>query len=277
MLTIAHYRSKSGGFPASVLAVRHRRHLELVRRLRADGTASVGELARILGVSSATIRRDLRQLDRAGVLVRVHGGATVDTATVDTVADWSAERPFAEVAADQAGDKALVARRAAGLVEDGEVLLLDIGTTTVMLARELRGRPVTVITASLAVLDVLRDDPKVELILLGGLLRRTYLSLVGTLTEDALSQVRADRAFLGASGVRSTGVLDTTLVEVPVKRAIVAAADRVVLLADRHKLPGTGSLRVCGLGAVDVLVTNRGADPGTLEVCAGAGTQVLLA
>ena len=88
-------------------------------------------------------------------------------------------------------------------MRDGEVLLLDIGTTTMMLARHLRGRPVTVMTASLAVVDVLRDDEQVELWCSAAALRRPYLSLVGVLTEDALAQVRADRAFLGASGVRA--------------------------------------------------------------------------
>jgi DeoR/GlpR family transcriptional regulator of sugar metabolism len=262
--------------------VRHQRHTELVRRLRDGGATSVEDLARTLGVSTATIRRDLSQLDRAGVLVRVHGGAYLSDVAdgpregVDPARDWYRERTFAEVAAAHAPDKDAVAQRAASLVRDGDVLLLDIGTTTVMLARALRGRSVTVITSSLAVLDVLRSDDRVELILLGGMVRRAYHSLVGILTEDALRQVRADRAFLGASGIRADGeVLDTTLIEVPVKRALAAAADQVVLLADRHKFPGTGSLRVCGMRDVDVLVTNDGADPGTLTACAAAGVEVL--
>jgi DeoR/GlpR family transcriptional regulator of sugar metabolism len=254
-------------------AVRHRRQVDIVRRLRAGGTVSVEDLARELDVSAATIRRDLQQLDRAGALTRVHGGAHLSG---HAVLDSEPDRPFAEVAASHAADKDQVARLAARMVRDGEVLLLDIGTTTMMLARRLRGRAVTVMTASLAVVDVLRDDDQVELVVLGGALRRPYLSLVGVLTQDALGQVRADRAFLGASGVRADGqVLDTTGVEVPVKRALIAAADQVVLLADRHKLPGSGSLRVCALKDIDVLVTNDGADPATLDACAAAGVEVL--
>jgi len=133
-------------------------------------------------------------------------------------------------------------------------------------------------TASLAVLDVLRDAPSVDLILLGGLVRRAYLSLVGVLTEDALRAVHADLAFLGASGVRADGeVLDTTLVEVPVKRALIKAADRSVLLAGRHKFPGTGALRVCGIADLSVLVTNGGADAATLRTCGDLGVEVLTA
>jgi DeoR/GlpR family transcriptional regulator of sugar metabolism len=244
------------------------RHAEIMRRVRLSGATSVRDLASQLGVSPSTIRRDLEVLDRDGTLRRVRGGALADADT---------DRPFAEVAAADEQDKEAVAARAARLVRDGEVILLDIGTTTMRLARRLRGRRVTVVTSSLAVLDALRADPEVELLLLGGMVRRTYHSLVGVLTETALSQVVADRVFLGASGVRPDGQLvDTTLAEVPLKRAMIAAAGQVVLLVDRHKFPGTGALRVCGPEDIDVLVTNEGADATTLRHCAAAGAEVLL-
>ncbi|GAA2408339.1 DeoR/GlpR family DNA-binding transcription regulator [Nonomuraea africana] len=210
-------------------------------------------------------------LDRDGTLRRVRGGALAD-------ADADDDLPFAAVAALSEHDKEAVAVRAAGMVRDGDVVLLDIGTTTMRLARQLRGRRVTVVTSSLAVLDVLRADPAVELLLLGGMVRKTYHSLVGVLTEAALSQVCADRVFLGASGVRPDGQLvDSTLAEVPLKRAMIAAAGQVVLLVDRHKFPGTGALRVCGPEDIDVIVTNEGADEPTLRNCAAAGAEVLLA
>ncbi|MET8005715.1 DeoR/GlpR family DNA-binding transcription regulator [Nonomuraea glycinis] len=244
------------------------RHAEIMRRVRLSGATSVRDLASQLGVSPSTIRRDLEVLDRDGTLRRVRGGALADADT---------DRPFAEVSAADEQDKEAVAARAARLVGDGDVILLDIGTTTVRLARRLRGRRVTVVTSSLAVLDALRADTEVELLLLGGMVRRTYHSLVGVLTETALSQVVADRVFLGASGVRPDGQLvDTTLAEVPLKRAMIAAAGQVVLLVDRHKFPGTGALRVCGPEDIDVIVTNEGADETTLRNCAVAGAEVLL-
>jgi DeoR/GlpR family transcriptional regulator of sugar metabolism len=249
------------------------RQRSILGRLSAHGTVTTDELAALCGVSAATVRRDLSELERQGALRRVHGGAV----SLDGP-DADATRGFAEVAASDAAEKQAVAARAAAMVRDGDCVVLDIGTTTMMLARALRGRPVMVVTASLAVLDVLRDDPEVELVLLGGMVRRTYHSLVGPLTEDALRQVHGSHVFLGASGVRADGtVLDTTMVEVPVKRALLRAADRSVLLVDRHKLPGTGSLRVCGPGEVDVLVTNEGADPDTITACREAGTEVLYA
>ncbi|TQJ49435.1 DeoR/GlpR family DNA-binding transcription regulator [Phycicoccus sp. SLBN-51] len=249
------------------------RQRSILGRLTAQGMATTEELAALCDVSAATVRRDLVELERQGALRRVHGGAVALDGP-----DADATRGFAEVAASDASEKAAVAARAAALVEDGDCVILDIGTTTMMLARALRGRPVTVVTASLAVLDVLRDDDAVELVLLGGMVRRPYHSLVGALTEDALRQVHGSHVFLGASGVRGDGtVLDTTMVEVPVKRALLRAADRSVLLVDRHKFPGTGTLRVCGAGELDVVVTNEGADPDTITACREAGTEVLYA
>ncbi|MGW4471369.1 DeoR/GlpR family DNA-binding transcription regulator [Nonomuraea sp. NPDC004354] len=251
--------------------LQHLRHAEIMRRVRLAGATSVLDLARQLGVSPSTIRRDLEVLDRDGTLRRVRGGALADV-------DVDDDHPFAEMAAVDERDKEAVAVRAARMVHEGDVVLLDIGTTTMRLARRLRGRRVTVVTSSLAVLDVLRTDTEVEVLLLGGMVRRAYHSLVGVLTEAALSQICADHVFLGASGVRPDGQLvDTTLAEVPLKRAMIAAGERVVLLADRHKFPGTGALRVCGPEDIDVIVTNEGADERTLRACAAAGTEVVLA
>jgi DeoR/GlpR family transcriptional regulator of sugar metabolism len=237
--------------------------------VRLSGVVSVETLAANLGVSRSTIRRDLQCLDAEGMLRRVRGGA-------DRVADGD-RVPFRQVATLHADDKERVARRAAELVADGEVVLLDIGTTTARLARMLRARRITVITSSLAVVDELRDDPAVELLVLGGVLRRNYLSLVGPLTEQALREVRAHRLFLGTSGIARDGqVMDSTLVEVPVKRAMIACAEHTAVLADRGKFPGTGLLPVCGPRDINLIVTNEGADADTLAACARAGTEIVL-
>ncbi|MCR6487593.1 DeoR/GlpR family DNA-binding transcription regulator [Amycolatopsis sp. OK19-0408] len=242
-----------------------RRHELILRALRAEGPAPVGVLAERLGVSQATVRRDLGQLGREGRLTRVYGGAMA-----------AGEEPIPRVAAERADEKEAVARRAADLVADGDTVLLDIGTTAHRLARHLRDRALTVLTSSLTVYEELKDAEDVRLVLLGGVVRRSYHSMVGFLTEDALRQVHADTVFLGASGVRGDGqVMDSTGVEVPVKRAMVAAGDRVVLLADAGKFPGTGLARVCGPDALDMVVTSAGADEPTCAVLAEAGVEVL--
>ena len=250
--------------------MRYLRHRAITDAVRANAV-SVHDLVDSLGVSEATIRRDLAELASAGVIRRVHGGAA-------PVSEVEIDRPYEEVADDAAAAKRAIARRAAQLIRDGDSVLLDIGTTTGALARELRGRRITVITSSLAVVDELREDPVVEVVVLGGLLRRRYHSLVGTLTEESLRQVRASIVFLGTSGVSVAGeVLDTTSVEVPTKRGLIASGDRVVLLADHTKFPGQGSLRVCDLDAISTLVTTATADPHTLEVARARGTEVIFA
>jgi DeoR/GlpR family transcriptional regulator of sugar metabolism len=249
----------------------HERAEKIIERLREQGTVSAQELMRWLQVSAPTIRRDLERLEHEGVLRRVHGGAFLPHAPAPS------ESPFAEVVNDNAAGKDAVAARAAELVTPGQVVLLDIGTTTMRIARQLAGKHVTVITASLAVLDVLRHDDVVELVLLGGSVRRNFESLVGPLTQDALATVTADIAFLSCTGVRPDGsVVDDISQEAALKRAMVRCANRVVLAAPAGKFPGTGSLRICRLDEVDDLITTAGADESTLERCRQAGGSVVV-
>ena len=225
--------------------------------------------AGLLNVSEATVRRDLAHLERSGVLARVRGGAALST---------TSEPPFAQVSTSHLDEKTAVAQRAANLVEDGDVVLLDIGTTTHRLAVALRGRSITVVTSSLAVLEVFEHDAATEVIVLGGALRRNYRSLVGFITEQALRQIHVHKLFLGTSGILVNGsVLDTTVVEVPVKQGMIASADHVTLLADSGKFPGSGVARVCGPDAIHTLVTMPGADEPTLDAFRDAGCDVLTA
>lgn len=240
----------------------------IVELVRAHGGVSVTELAASLGVSTSTIRRDLAVLDQQGRLLRVHGGGAPE-------AD---DQPFHSVATRSSEEKERVGALAASLVQDRDVVVLDIGTTCAAVARHLRGREVTVVTASIAVVDVLRDDRSVEVIVLGGLLRPSYLSLVGTLTENALRELSADIGFICTSGVREDGfVMDSTGTEVPIKHAVRDAAERTCLLATSDKFPGTGVLPVCRLADLDAVVTTADPTHTPLASLAGTTTEVLTA
>ncbi|BCL24170.1 DeoR family transcriptional regulator [Streptomyces tuirus] len=244
-----------------------RRHQLILRALRAGGPAAVTDLSGQLGVSPATIRRDLVKLEEDGLLTRVHGGAVVE----------EGDQPFAEVAEVRVNEKDAIAARAAAMIKDGESVLLDIGTTAYRLARQLHGRRLTVITSNLVVYEELADDEGIELVLLGGMVRREYRSLVGFLTEDNLRQLHADWLFLGTSGVRPGGqVMDTTVVEVPVKRAMIKAGGKVVLLADAAKFPGNGMAKVCGPEELDAVVTNEPVDAATRASFEEAGVEVVV-
>ncbi|MFD0443169.1 MULTISPECIES: DeoR/GlpR family DNA-binding transcription regulator [Streptomyces violaceusniger group] len=258
-----------------------KRHAKIVNSLRmTGGVASVRGLAEQLQVSESTIRRDLTLLDRDGELIRTYGGAALSLrADAQAAAEKPEdEEPFDVSASHDMAMKEAMATRAAELVVDDSVVVLDIGTSTALIARRLRGRPVTVITSNVAVLDELRDDDTVRLVMLGGVLRRNYQSMVGSLTEAALRQISADLLFLSCTGVRASGhVVDNMAVEAPIKQAMIEVADSVVLVATESKFPGTGSLRLCSLSDVDVLVTTAGADPQTLEVFRQAGGKVISA
>jgi len=246
--------------------IARRRHEMILEVLRAHGPAEVADLSRELGVSDATVRRDLASMAKAGLLERVHGGA----ALLDTC------EPPLNVTADHSDAKARVGALAATLVRDGDVVLVDNGTTTSHLARKLRGREVTVITCSMAVYDELARDETVGLVLLGGGVRRDSRSLVGFLTEQAIRQVHADVLFLGTSGVRPDGaVLDTAAVEVPLKRAMLEVAERTVLLADSSKFPGKGVARVCSAFDLAAVVTEPEADAATLARLRDRGVELL--
>ncbi len=222
------------------------RRQEILRAVR-SGSSHVSDLAESFGVSEMTVRRDLRALARDGKLERVRGGALNATS----------ERPFEEVAVERFEAKDRIGAAAAALVEDGHTVMMDIGTTTLQAAHHLHGCDITVVTTSLAIYDELLPDPAIDLLLPGGYVRRIYRSLVGVVAEDSLRQLRADVLFLGTSFVDAElGVWDTTMVEVPIKRAMIGAADRVVLLADAAKFSMSGLVRVCDAGAIDHIVTD---------------------
>ena len=232
------------------------RQLRIIAHVRERGFVTVSELCELYRVSEATIRRDLDALAEAGQVRRLRGGAGDIQGTVRPEPDL---RSFAEVAAGSASAaKQAIAERAAGMVEDGDVIALDSGTTVASMCRYLFHRSLTVATASLPVVEALQAAPTVDLIVIGGVLRPSYRSMVGHLAESMIGQLRFDKVFLGTAGVTASGdVMDSTPSEVPIKRAMLASARSSYLLADAEKFPGEGFLRVCGLDAFEALVTEQ--------------------
>jgi DeoR/GlpR family transcriptional regulator of sugar metabolism len=242
------------------------RRQEILRAVR-GGTAHVSDLAESFGVSEMTVRRDLGALARDGKLERVHGGA------VD-----SAEPGFSQIEVERFDIKDRLGAAAAAMVQDGMTVMVDIGTSTLQLARHLHGRTITVVTTNLAVVEELLPDPDIELVLPGGIVRRNYRSLVGVLAEDSLRQIKSDILFLGTSGVDlEMGVWDTTMVEVPIKRLMIAGAGEVVLIADAAKFAMTGMVRVCGPESISHIVTDAPLPAACRSAVDAAGIEVTVA
>jgi DeoR/GlpR family transcriptional regulator of sugar metabolism len=243
------------------------RRQDVLRAIR-GGATHVSQLAQTFGVSEMTVRRDLDELARDGHIERVRGGAV-------TVA---AEPPFDQTLIERFDEKNAIGAAAAALVQDGQTVMMDIGTTTLQAARHLHGKTLTVVTSSLAVYEELVPDEAIELILPGGTVRRNYHSLVGILAETALRQLKADVLFLGTSAVDARfDVWDSTMVEVPIKRAMIEAAAEVVLLADTAKFSMAGLVRICEGGVIDRLVTNAPPPPEAAAAAERAGIAITLA
>ena len=254
------------------------RHKQILNTL-ADGGRKVADLAEQLGVSESTIRRDLSILQNEGLLSRKYGGAMLTLGSRENTTDSGiVEDPLSD--SDQRSDFGLrkrMAKEAAKLVNDRDIVVLDVGSTTPLIARELLGRPLTIVTSNLAVLDVVREDEAIDVVLIGGVLRRNNQSLVGPLTEQAAQQISSDIMFLSCTGVRRNSVVDDMAVETPIKRALIVASGKVVLLASEKKMPGTGGMQLCGLDPVDTMITTSGAPEDVIDKSRLAGRKVIIA
>jgi DeoR family fructose operon transcriptional repressor len=215
------------------------------------GEISIAELANRFAVSEMTIRRDLEALEEEGIARRVRGGAI---ATVSR----GYEPPFATRAATSAAAKRAIAAVAAAYVEDGETAILDVGTTTLELAKALRGRRgITVVTPSLPVAVELANEPNIRVVVTGGIVRGGENSLVGALAERPFAELNCDVLFLGVGGLDAErGFTEYNLEDARIKRSAIDAARRTVVLADRSKFGRVCLATVAPIEAADVLVTD---------------------
>jgi DeoR/GlpR family transcriptional regulator of sugar metabolism len=239
------------------------RHRTILDHISHYGTATIGDLAELIGCSAVTLRKDLRELHELGLLRRTRGGALAF--------DGSPlyEPPNVERLGQLADEKRAIARHAVHtLVDDDDVIFLDSGTTTLEIAKEIaRRRPrLTVVTNSILVTSALFTVPSIHLLVTGGDHRERVASLVGDWLEYALSTVRIGTLFLGANAVDATsGITTPNLLEAEAKRAMIEASGRVVLVADHSKLGRTSFAAVAPLSAVDILLTDANAPKPNLE------------
>jgi DeoR/GlpR family transcriptional regulator of sugar metabolism len=254
--------------------------LDLTLRLVQGGDrVSVPELARRLGVSEMTVRRDLDALERQGLVRRVHGGAVPVLARADGGG-------FATREAWQAATKDHLGAAVAALVLPGSRVLLDAGTTTVHVAAHLAGRgPLTVAVLSLQAAARLAGQPGIELLVVGGRSRPGEHSLVGPLAQQALKSLSFDCFVMSVGGVQAEyGWSEFSLDDAAVKQAGLGQATRTIAVADATKLGVRAFSQVAPLGAADVFVTDEAArdagthpnGPQTLDALRDAGVETIL-
>jgi DeoR/GlpR family transcriptional regulator of sugar metabolism len=231
---------------------RHQQMIDLIIELKRVGTT---ELASRMGISLATIRRDLTVLEQAGLVSRTHGGVVARG-----IGESTTEPLFLEKLRVRQNLKQRIGAAAAETVENGKVVILDSGTTTLAIARSLAGRPVTVLTFDLKVAEAAATG-STEVHVVGGRVRNGFYSIVGAAAEEAMNGIRADLFFMAADAVDETGVTNSTLDEAQVKRVAIARAGRTTLVADHSKLNTRSFAPVCPLDAVSLLITDHGAEP----------------
>lgn len=227
----------------------------ILERVRAAGAVRVTELAAEFGVSDMTIRRDLDSLAERGLLAKVHGGATT------AVPSSTHEPGFEAKSVRQRGEKAAIAAEAARLVMPGTAVALSAGTTTAELARRLTGVPeLTVVTNSIPVAEILHRSgrPDQTVVLTGGV-RTPSDALVGPVAVGAIRSLHLDMVFLGVHGMTErAGFTTPNLMEAETNRALVAAAERLVVLADHTKWGTVGISSMAQLSDAHTVITDAG-------------------
>ena len=263
-----------------LIAERQSRLKDLLAR---KGMSDLDSLSSELQVSQSTIRRDVEHLEKTGLVRRTHGGVIWvgddDRSAGGTGAGSNGARPYAfdQRMGYQIEAKRRIARAAARLVRPGQTVLIDGGTTTFYLAQELLGQTLQLVTNSLPIANLFINDENVELVLVGGLLYPRYGVLLGPMAEHELGTIHAQTLFISVAGVHDGALYNQNLLLVQAERRMMEQAQQVVLLVDSGKFGQQALARLCGLGDIDVLVTDAALSGEMRRQVVDAGLQLVIA
>jgi DeoR/GlpR family transcriptional regulator of sugar metabolism len=227
------------------------RQAQIRRMVEEQGQVTVNELSPFFNVSEATIRRDLEECSDRGWMRRTHGGAI-------KVERAGKEPPIIERINRNADAKERIGRKAAEMIHDGETIFMGSGTTVLEIAKHLPfDISITVITNSLLLIDELVTRPNIEIIVIGGMLRRSELSMVGHIANQDVREFRADRVFMGIRAVDPVhGFTNDYLPEAVVDREILKIAPEIVFVLDHEKFCKVSSVLVAPANAIDIIITD---------------------
>lgn len=248
------------------------RYVEILELLKGRTILRTQDIIEHLGVSRETVRRDLKRLEEQGLVRRVYGGVTSVRRALD-------EPPYATRESSQADEKRAIGMAAAELVSDGEVVILDGGTTVMEVARQLhRVANLTVLTNSLRAAYELTPNPSISVYVLGGRVRQGDVSTSGYLAESGLRDFHVDKAIIGAGGVSpDEGVTDYYEPEARLRRLMTERASQVIVVADHTKMGAVAFVNCCDAKSIDVCVTSWRADEQIVRELRGKGVEVIVA
>ncbi|WP_371360965.1 DeoR/GlpR family DNA-binding transcription regulator [Sporomusa malonica] len=239
---------KSGDFK---MLYEEERKLKIVEYLQEHLRASVQELGKIFQVSESTVRRDLQELEDAKLLKRTHGGAVC-------LENVNFEPTFIEKEDKFRKEKESIARKAAEFIEDGDTLVIDSGTTTAYLAKEMKKfSNLKVVTNSIILAQELQGNEGIEVIITGGTLRQNTLAMVGPIAEQTLSRLRVDKAFIATNGLdMKEGLTTPNIVEAATKTKMIDIAKQVILLADHTKIGKLAFAKFADVSRIDTCIVD---------------------
>jgi DeoR/GlpR family transcriptional regulator of sugar metabolism len=262
-----------------LIAERQSRLKDLLAR---RGMSDLDSLSSELQVSQSTIRRDVESLEKSGLVRRTHGGVIWvgdRSGGSGSGSNSNGVRPYAfDQRMDYQSDaKRQIAKAAAKLVRPGQTIILDGGTTTFYLARELLGQSMQLVTNSLPIANLFINDENVELVLVGGLLYPRYGVLLGPMAEHELGNIHAQTLFISVAGVHDGSLYNQNLLLVQAERRMMEKAQQVVLLVDSGKFGQQALARLVGLDEVDVVVTDAGLAREQRDQVTAAGVRLVVA
>ena len=247
------------------------RHQFILSKLSKESFVNVLELCKELDVSSVTIRKDLKLLEDKSLLFRTHGGATLNN-------PYTVDRPVNEKEKLQSGEKTKIGAMAAQLIADNDSIIIASGTTVLALAKNMPPKlNVTVITASLQVAQELIKHPDIEIMQLGGILRKSSSSVTGPYAQKILTDFFCSKLFLGVDGIDlEFGLTTTSVMEAHLNRQMIDVSQKVIVLSDSTKFGKRGFGRICGLEEVDQIITDSGISEHFVNQLESRGIEVTI-
>lgn len=252
------------------------RFAQIAEMVNEGGSISIKEICEQFGVSDMTARRDLKELDRQGLLRRVHGGAITSLAR-------SYEPPFPTRATKNSNAKVAIGLRAADIVYDGDSIALDVGTTTLEIVNGLKGkRNLTIITSCLQIANLVVKElslsSDVRLILTGGIVRPRELSMIGSIPQDVYQNLHVDKAFIGIGGIHpGDGLTEYNLEDAQTKQALIKSAREKIVVADGSKFGVTTFASVAPIQSINTIITDPSAPAETLNLIRERGVEIIIA
>lgn len=247
------------------------RHEHILQKLQKQGSVEVLALCSELEVSSVTIRKDLKLLEDKNLLYRTHGGATIKN-------PYTGDRTVNEKEKLNSDEKNQIGLLAAGLIEKNDCVIIGSGTSVLALAKSIR--PIgnlTVITAALNVSMELIKHPEIEVLQLGGMVRKSSSSVTGSYAEKILDDFSCSKFFLGVDGIDvEFGLTTTNVAEAQLNRIMIQTSQKTIVLADSSKFGKRGYGKICKLEDVDQIITDSGISEHIVEVLTGMGIEVTI-